>query len=319
MFTLVTVAVMLRLSAPGHAAPQVEPPAAAESSRPMDRQATRAERLSSLRPDAPLEYFELAEELLADPLTVDDREIARRLFVLALVCSHRSDAGPRSSLDPDWLPASACLALASIAQTEQERRWLRAVAGTLAPADARLAVQRQHESRMVDSAAIELSGALGALRFGDGRRAAKILEKPEVAALLLRYERLLSPGGLPGGAARVRALIDRHPACPECRNRRFVKDKEGVHLCPSCGGRPGPALENEELVGQLRLESLLLNGVQRSWAAQVVADDGAPLRELDVASVTEAYQVDPAKVVWRDGRWAEPLSTAPPAPPSDDR
>ncbi|MFN7021297.1 MAG: hypothetical protein ACK4WH_08240 [Phycisphaerales bacterium] len=262
----------------------------------------RSERLAALRPDNPLAYFELGEEVAAEPVALDDRDLARSLFVLA--ASLAADRKPDERTSPDWLASSACTALVPLADNEPERRWLRALAATLAPEESRSAVQRAGEVASADSAARDLAAALDSLRAGYGQRAARILERPGVNELLDRYERLLSPDGRSGGAARVRALVARFGGCRECRNERVVRDRDGTRLCPTCGGRPGPKLDGEELVGQLRLESLLVNGIQRSWAAQTIADDGAPLRELDIASLADAYRIDTAKPWWRDGRWS---------------
>lgn len=281
---------------------------------------TRAARLAALSPDNPMAYFELAEDVAAEQIGLDDRDLARQLYVFAAALS-TGDATQRSSPEvaPPWLAASACLGLASLAETDAERRWLHALAGTLAPEDARGAISRSATASRTEPGAEDLAAALDSLRAGYGQRAAKLLERPGASELLDRYERLLTADGRPGGAARVRALIAKYPVCRECRNERVVRDKDGAHLCPTCGGRPGPHVQGLELVGQLRLESLLVSGIQRSWAAQVIADDGAPLRELDIQSVVDAFGVDLTRPWWRQGRWsssASPDAMLPATPPS---
>lgn len=295
--------------------PPIEPPAAADA---QPAPVMYADRLATLSPARPLGYFELAEEVAAEDRTAAGRSLARRLFVLALHTPRRFPAvqRPEASLPadgaPPWLAASACLGLAALAESEQERRWLIALAGTLTPVDAAVAVRRQSEEVARDPAALELATAIGLIRSGEGRRAARILEKPAVAAMLTRYEGLMSPGGISGGGDRLRMLSARHPLCPECRNRRSIRNADGIRLCTTCQGRPGPRLSFPEIVGQLRLESLLLNGVQRSWAAQAVADGGAPMRELDPDVLIDVYGVDPAQALWRDGRWIAPPGAATP-------
>jgi len=91
--------------------------------------------------------------------------------------------------------------------------------------------------------------------------------------------------------------------CPECKNRRNIKDKDGVHLCPTCGGRPGPQLREPEVVALVRTEAVLLSGPQLSWASQTLVDDGAPLRDLSPAEVAPTYGVDATRAIWRDGHW----------------
>jgi hypothetical protein len=74
-------------------------------------------------------------------------------------------------------------------------------------------------------------------------------------------------------------------------------------LCDTCRGNPGPTITEEEMANHLRIEAVLLEGEQRSWAAQLVADAGAPLRDLDPAELAATYGVDPARPVWRGGEW----------------
>ena len=120
-----------------------------------------------------------------------------------------------------------------------------------------------------------------------------------------------------GGASLVRKHIDEWPVCPQCRGHRSIKDATGVHLCPTCHGTPGPTLSHIELVGQIRTESMLLSGQQRSWAGQIIADAGATLRELDPAELAATYVVDPARPLWRMGVWVADPNAPKPAPPAD--
>jgi len=303
---------MYMLALPGHAQqPEATPVVQATS---VASKPGRGERLEQLRPDTPLAYFELAEEFAADPISIDDKDLARRLYVTAALITADPRFKASITRSPSWLASSACLGLASLAESDRERRWLVALAGTLAPEEARGAFKRSTDRAMVDTAAQDLAAALDALRAGFGQRAAKLLDRPGASALLDKYERLLTTDGRPGGAARVRGLITRFQVCKECRNERVVRDKEGVRLCPTCGGRPGPKLEGEELVGQLRLESLLVSGIQRSWAAQTIADEGAPLRELDLQSLADTYTVDGSRVWYREGRWVSDPSVPPASP-----
>jgi hypothetical protein len=301
------------------------PTTAASSPAPADTSplALYRDRLTALDPSQPLAYFELAEEIAAEVRTPEGRRLARHLYVLAILAPRptipATPAAPTPSA-PAWLSSSAALGLAALAENEHDRRWLSALAGTLAPVDTAVEHQPPPDTATRDAAAVELATALGLIRAGDGRKAAKILDKPAVATLLGRYEGLLNSGGLGGGGDRIRSLAAKYPTCPECRNRRYIKNADGIKLCPTCQGRPGPKLSIEELLGQLRLESLLLNGIQRSWAAQTVADSGAPMRELDAAVLADVYAVDPTHAYWRAGIWiadpSAPLApSTPPTPP----
>ena len=103
----------------------------------------------------------------------------------------------------------------------------------------------------------------------------------------------------------------------------FTQTKGGAASSPTADGKsriiftvpeikapPEPTAEQlatlkSELANQLRIEAVLLQGTQRSWAAQVLSDAGAPLRDLDPAELPGTYAVDPKKVLGRDGQWSD--------------
>lgn len=270
-------------------------------------------RLEALSPADPGAYFALGEEVAQEASELIGKRLATELFVLTLALDRRGSVAPPSAFlaDKPSLGSSACLALAGLADNEQQRRWLTAMAATLGGDAAVDPAPSQSTQASRDPAALELATVLGWVRAGEGRRAAKLLEKPGVNALLDKCDKLLNPG-IGGGAERVRRQVDQYALCSQCRNRRYVKGPEGVTLCPSCRGTPGIKLSAREVVDQLRVESALLSGVQRSWAAQSVADAGEPLRDLDPAEIASIFHVDPAKTLWRDGRWVvDPNAVAP--------
>jgi hypothetical protein len=74
-------------------------------------------------------------------------------------------------------------------------------------------------------------------------------------------------------------------------------------------------------LAQLRFEAILLQGSQRSWAAQLATDHGAPLRDTDPSTLPVVFEVDPDKVLWREGQWVvDPSAPKPPAsqPPPNE-
>ncbi len=253
-------------------------------------------RLSALQPDAPMAYFELGEEVAYEAETVEERRLARWLYLIAYELD-RAGAGE--------LSRSVCLAMAEIAEDDQERAVLVALArafggGVIGSGGA----ARAAPSTQDDEAAFALATALGHFRAGEYDRAAAILSRPEVSSMLQRYENLL------GSASQLLREVNSKPSCRECRNARVVKadldPRADWRLCYTCGGDPGPGLDIRGLVAQLRVESMLLSGTRRSWSAQLVADGGAPLREVDPESLSARYGVDASRTVWRDGDWATP-------------
>jgi hypothetical protein len=72
------------------------------------------------------------------------------------------------------------------------------------------------------------------------------------------------------------------------------------------------------------MESLLLQGSQRSWAAQLSVDHGAPLLDPDPDAVADTFNIDPTLVLYRDGQWtidpnapAKPPKTTPKSDPKN--
>lgn len=253
------------------------------------------QRLESLAAASPRVYFELGEEVASEAADDLDRRLARQLYVLAF------ELDRRSKFPDPALGGSVCLALGAIAEADDEKRWLTALAETLAPEGTPDMRRVKSSAASRDPSAFDLATMFSFVRVGEGRRAEKILAKPGVSRLLEKVDKLLTP--VIGGASEVRRHIDEWPVCPQCRGRRSIKDGTGIHLCPTCHGIPGPTLAHSELVGQIRTESVLLSGQQRSWAGQIIADGGATLRELDPTELAATYSVDVARPLWRMGAW----------------
>jgi len=279
-------------------------------------------RLTALTPDDPRAYFLLAEELAAEvEVAPAARPLAQSLFALSYELERAAAGGDSGRVDGAF-GRSVCLALASIASRDDERRWLLALARSLDAARADPEFDAPGPGPTRREAALDLATALGYVRSGEGRRAKALLDKPGVFDLLVQYQGLLSGPGLSVGADTIRRYADQWPVCPECRNQRIVtRAGEGggtKSICATCRGNPGPRLSDEEVLLQLRLESALLSGIQRSWAAQVAIDAGAPLRDLDPAELGATYGVDASRPLWRNGQWqtlgGEPAEPQPPAP-----
>lgn len=320
-------------SAPGKApgatpapdASRAAPAAAPDSPPAADPLASWTARLSRLDPARPREYFELAEEMAdAAASRPEDRAAARqtaqRLCVLAFELWRGSQNRKDFRAADPRLGPSALLLLADLSEASERARWLRAVAAAVDP-DALLtpdASTPAAPTESPDQPVIELVSSLELLRAGDGRRAGKIMDKPAVHDLFLRYERLLSPGGLTGEADRLRQIAQNNPICPECRNRRFIRGPGGVSLCPSCGGDPGPNFSYLEILYQLRFEAAVLEGIQSSWVAQTLVDGGRPLRDLDPEEIALTLNVDPSLTLYRRDGWVAPVPVPKPARQAPD-
>jgi hypothetical protein len=269
--------------------------AAGSAAPPADLDA----RLAALSPGDPEAYYLLAEEVADVAQDPGEFKLARELYALAYELERTRKAGSP-------LSASACIGLARIERLDQDRRWLNALAGTIDPRYALPDWNVPATPAGADETALKAATVLGMARAGEGGKAAEMLEEPGVLALMQEYERAMGTTGETGAIFRLNRSLRDWP-CPECKNRRVVsKQAEGgfeSRLCPTCGGNPGPRLSPREVIDQLRFEATLLSGIQRSWAAQIAAEQGAPLRDPEPAELAATYGVDAARPYWRDGAW----------------
>lgn len=256
-----------------------------------------ATRLGALTPERPEDYFALAEEAADADLDAPERTVAQSLYALAFELA-------RVAPDKAGLAASCCLGLADLERLDQNRQWLLAVAATIDPRYAR--PDWSVPASASEETASKAATALGLARAGEGLLARKALDEPGVRELLRRYDPAIGATGARGAVFQIEAAARDWP-CPTCNNSRVVTrpGTQGteLRLCPACGGNPGPRLTAEEFLAQLRFEAILLRGVQRSWAAQVAVDLGAPLRDPDPAQLAATYKVDAAHPYWRGGAW----------------
>lgn len=264
-------------------------------------------RLAALSPEDPEGYLLLGEALADEASDAEDVALARRLLVLAL--DHGRRAGRAD------VAGSAARALASMAGSDTDRRWLEAIAvvfeggGAAASAPARGGVVGVAD---VDpEVAHRAAAAFGLARSGRANLAERSLRDPRVAALIRRYDDVLRSEGLPGAEAWLRAQIESWPigvGSLDRIERVPGEDPPRYRFDRTNGGDPGPKLTDRELVAFLRLESRLLSGIHRSWAAQLAADQGAPLRDPDPGRVPRVLGVDASLSVWRDGVWMAPVA-----------
>jgi hypothetical protein len=289
------------------------------------------ERLEALHPGNPAAYLELGEEIQGTPpeaaTTGAQAAALRRLVIELYTLAFEID---RTRPGMHATAGSAARALASLSARGEERRWLEAVSRTLDRQQAPPPWMARPEVPSVESEAFRAATCVGLIRSGDGIQARKLLERPEVRSLLERSNLLLERLGFSGGSDRLFREAERWP-CPTCANQRVTKragSPNDPRLCTNCDGVPGPKLSDSELLALLQFESWLLDGRQRSWAAQTTADAGAPLRDPDPAGVAGTFRVDASKVYWRRGAWrthadgtgAAPVPQAPasPAAPADN-
>lgn len=305
-------------TAPATTAPASVPPATPAASdddaTPLVEltrvQAAWKARLEVLSPSNPAAYFLLAEEVAdAAPSDVASRQLATRLYIIALNLDlARNPTRPA-------LAASACVALAELDQGAGEATWLLALAQRLDPRQSRPAWLVQPASSTPDSVQYRIATAMGMIRAGDGIQARRILSDRAVEPSFRALDRMLRRMTNMSNRDLLREA-SRWP-CTECANQRVVR-RLGVsppeyRVCTSCGGTPGPDLSPLELIEHLRVESYLLDVGQRSWGAQTLVDNGAPIVDPEPESVAKAFGVDPTRSLFRNGAWIAPEGTAQPS------
>jgi hypothetical protein len=306
--------------APKHEAPPKDQPQGPIQDKPDQPPLTETlrPRLEALTPANPEGYYLLGEEVADQATDPESRQLAEQLYVLAFDLSAGRDRPGHAALQ-----ASVCVALADLVKVDHDRRWLIALARTLDPRRVPPEWLARQAPATTDSAAYQVATVMGLVRSGDGGTARQLLQRPEVKAAFEAYDRLMVNIGITGGASGIIREADRWP-CPECQNERIIKKgNTEPHLCSRCQGDPGPALSGAEFIAQLRFESLILQGSQRSWAAQVASDSGAPLMDPDAGGLAAAFDVDPTLSLFRGGRWVidpnapprpKPALPAPPPP-----
>ncbi len=264
-----------------------------------------AARLEALSPARPADYFSLGEEVASEINTDEGRALARRLFVLSYEFS-------RSGIDPQRseFARSVCLALLDLdlLETDDERRYVRALAAALSPqpAEATSGAPITTSGSHAESAeaAFALATALGEYRAGRFQEAASLFDQPEVRSLLAQHAPTIRNVGV------MLRDVESRPNCRECRNRRIVRDDVNpdarYRLCRTCGGDPSPALAPIDLISSLRAESLLLGGEEASWSAQIAAGRVEAFVDVDPARLAERLKTPVDRPLWREGGWVAP-------------
>ncbi len=307
---LLIVAAAINLPVGSARAQDTPPPQSTQAADQALHATEREARLAALAPDMPEAYYILGEEVAAEADTEEDFSLAQRLYVLTIVLASSRDDGAT-------LAASAAVALADITRAEADRRALWSIARTLDPRYGVRDWSRSTEVTITDDVAYLTATVLGKIRAGWGTTVMKDLRKPEVRRLIQRYSALITGSINQNIFPELERWAQAWP-CPECRNERIVTKRHTGkierRLCYTCGGNPGPKLTTEQLIGQLRFESFLLNSRQRSWGAQVAADLGEPLRDADISTLPLRFGVDSSLVLYRNGQW---VSEEPPEQPPE--
>lgn len=260
------------------------------------------DRLDDLRADQAMAYFELGEEVSYEITGRKGQDLARTLFVLAYQLD--ADLGPH-----------VCLALAELTTSADERRWLLAMAESMGAGNA------QSDSHRIPSGPAEesrrrLADALRTLRAEDGRPMREAMASPAAAEFLAHLQQ--SEPVIHSALAEAAHAASGKVGCPRCRGQRVVANSVGAdrprELCPRCGGNPGLAMTESDILNSLRVEAHLRRIEPGTWSGTLLMHQDRPLRDIRAGDLARTYAVDPAKTRWS----AEQGWHAPPEPPASD-
>jgi hypothetical protein len=232
-----------------------------------------AERLESLRPDAPRAYRDYAEELAEKRRDPEARAAAVRLYLIA------------AYLAPEELGRSCLMGMAALSNRPAEQRKYRAMAYLLDPAHNRALLKPADSPPPATNAAPDadpspLLESLQLVRQGKYDRA---LESGRSAAPLFeRYGQVLSYGEFAEACQRAR-----QSGLSDALLRRVLRLELLLLGPPAPGESPEPAKEP----------------ASASWLEIVAAGRHAPVPSLSLETITE---FDPRQCRFRDGRWVEP-------------
>lgn len=255
-----------------------------------------AERLAGLDPTDPMMYFELAEDVAYEIPTAAGRKLATELYVLAYSINAEAPAS-------DLLPRSVCLALADLTTDAEGRRWLLALAATLTPDHDGPSWRIERAQLGADNALLEVAELLGDARRAENQRVKRGLGRLAIEQMLLEHG--VAKSETAAIVAELAIASGNPPRCPDCRNERIVRTREGtemdVEICPRCGGNPGPAMNAEHFLAHLRAEGILLDAQPQSWSGQLLLTRARPLRDIDPGDLAVQLGVDPDARTWNAG------------------
>jgi hypothetical protein len=265
------------------------PPARAGA--PTDSRTEAA--LAGLNPSRPDDYLRVGERLIEDDAT---RAVGRETLALALLLTVD---------DRPSLAASAVVALAWVAPTEDERIGLWSLAIGLDPSrsDDRIWLPAGPTGA---SAADRLAArVLGGLRSNDPEALSLLGTRPDLR------DRVVAEGErLRHDPVRVRAVLaswERNTADDPCRGRMTVRTREDGGFvqvpCPSPQFHHGVVID-EDWRMMVGIELSLLGSTPASWPAQAAVGLDAGVGVWTVDRVAVAYGVSPDRPVRRNGRWA---------------
>lgn len=255
------------------------------------------QQLARLRPTTPDAYLLVGERLIEMPATVS---VGRQTLAIAVLLTAESDPS---------LAASAAVALASVADSAEERRGLWSLAVELDPV-------RSADLRWA-------SPASGAHASGQDREAGRTLAALRVnnrdASVVMANNsavrsRIMEEGARLGHdrslLAAVLAKWESDAQNDPCRGQLSIRVRDGASFlqqpCPDPSYHHGLRTDSPDWAMMVGIELSLLGATPDSWNAQAAVGLDSALPVWSVDRVAQFYGVSRTRPVRRAGRWTEP-------------
>jgi hypothetical protein len=254
------------------------------------------QRLASLRPDNVGGYLLLGERLVEQPQSA---AVGRETLALAVLLA--ADTNPS-------MAASAAVALASAAQSSDERRGLWSLAVELDPIRADDLAWASGLIAGAGDLDRDAGRMLGSLRVND-RDAAVAL----AASIALR-ERIIEEGVRLGHDQRtLRAVLAKWESDAlndPCRGQLTVRSRNGADVlsqpCPDPSYHHGLRTDSSDWAMMVGIEMSLLGATPDFWSTQAAVGLDLALSVWTLERLTDVYGVSRTRSVRRSGRWTEP-------------
>jgi hypothetical protein len=254
------------------------------------------QRLAALRPDDPGSYLLIGERLIE---RLETMRLGRETLAIAVPLAADSDPS---------LAASAAVALASVAESVDERRGLWSLAVELDPV-------RGVDLRWTAGAGARAAGpareagrTLAALRVNDRAGAVAMAENSALRS------RIIEEGVRLGhNVDRLTAVLGKWESDAlndPCRGQLTIRVRDGAGFlqqpCPDPSYHHGLRTDSPDWAMMVGIEMSLLGTTPDSWNAQAAVGLDSALPVWTLERVAKAYGVSRTRPVRRSGRWAEP-------------
>lgn len=254
------------------------------------------QRLAELRPSDLGLYLLVGERLIERAETA---RLGRETLAIGVLLAADSDPS---------LAAGAAVALASVAESVDERRGLWSLAVELDPVRGEDHCWTAGDGARAAGPAREAARALAALRVNDRDGAVAMAENSELRS------RIIEEGVRLGhNVDRLTAVLvkwESDALNDPCRGQLTMRIRDGASFlqapCPDPSYHHGLRTDSPDWAMMVGIEMSLLGTTPDSWNAQAAVGLDSALPVWTLERLASAYGVSRTRPVRRSGRWTEP-------------